>query len=255
MDVDADQVDERTRPHGPACPVRQRLVEVLGAHPRLVQHAHAVVEERDQDPVDDEAGRVVAADGLLARALCPFVGRIDGFVRRLLGPHDLDERQQRCRVEEVHADHALRTLGRLGDVGHGERGRVRREDRLGPRDAVELGEELPLRAELLDDRLDHEVAVREVGDLGRRLELSEHGIAIRGRHAVFLDRAAQVVPDLLPRSLAELVADLATDHVMAGLEGDLRDSGAHRPQTDYSHSANFHRSRCYGKKTGRCSVL
>jgi hypothetical protein len=63
------------------------------------------------------------------------------------------------------------------------------------------------------------------------------------------------MPDLLSRPLAELVADLATDHFVPGLERDLGDSGAHGPQTDYSDLANFHRTRCYGKKTGRCSVL
>ena len=43
-----------------------RLVEILRRHVRLVEHAHAVVQERDEDPVDDEARRVVAADRLLA---------------------------------------------------------------------------------------------------------------------------------------------------------------------------------------------
>ena len=38
----------------------------------------------------------------------------------------------------------------------------------GRRDPVELGEQLALRLELLDDRLDHEVAVREVADVGRQ---------------------------------------------------------------------------------------
>ena len=33
----------------------------------------------------------------------------------------------------------------------------------GPRDPVELGEQLALRLELLDDRLDDEIAVGEVG--------------------------------------------------------------------------------------------
>ena len=69
VDVDSDEVHERARAHRPAGAVRHRLVEILGAHPGLVQHAHAVVEERDEDAVDDEAWRVVAANGLLAGAL------------------------------------------------------------------------------------------------------------------------------------------------------------------------------------------
>ena len=56
VDVDADEVDELARPHGPAGAVRHRLVEILGSHAGLVQHADAVVQERDQHPVDDEPG-------------------------------------------------------------------------------------------------------------------------------------------------------------------------------------------------------
>ena len=41
-------------------------VEVLGRDAGLVEDADAVVQQRDQHPVDDEAGRVVAADRRLA---------------------------------------------------------------------------------------------------------------------------------------------------------------------------------------------
>ena len=84
-----------------------------------------------------------------------------------LGLDDLDERHQRRRVEEVHADDALRAGRRGRDLGHRERRGVRREDRVGSADPVELGEERALRLELLDDRLDHEVAVGERLELGR----------------------------------------------------------------------------------------
>ena len=118
MDVDADEVDERAGAHRPARAVRHRLVEILGRDAGLVEHADAVVQERDQDPVDDEARRVVAADRLLPGPLGPRVGRVDGVVRALLGPHDLDQRQHRRRVEEVHPDHPLRPFQALGDPRH-----------------------------------------------------------------------------------------------------------------------------------------
>ena len=117
--------------------------------------------------VDDEPGRVVRANGLLARLLRPLEGGRERGVGALLRADDLDEREQRRRVEEVHADHALRMLGRLGDGMDRDRRGVRREDRVGPHEAVELGEHLALRLELLDDRLDHEIAVGQVGELGR----------------------------------------------------------------------------------------
>src|SRR5438067_206330 len=45
--VDADEVEQRTRAEGPARAEREAAVEILRRHPRLVEHAHAVVEERD----------------------------------------------------------------------------------------------------------------------------------------------------------------------------------------------------------------
>ena len=70
-----------------------------------------------------------------------------------------------------------------------------------------------------------------------------------------LDGTAQVVTDLLPRSLAELVADLATDHLMARLEGDLGDPApiVPKPTTPTRRISIDHDAT--EKKTGRCTVL
>ena len=54
MDVDPDQVDQRARPDRPVRAEEHRAVDVLGRDARLVDHAHAVVQERDEDAVDDE---------------------------------------------------------------------------------------------------------------------------------------------------------------------------------------------------------
>ena len=51
--------------------------------------------------------------GSLAEPLADREGRLDGVVRRQLGADDLDERHQRRRVEEVHADDALGRRRRL----------------------------------------------------------------------------------------------------------------------------------------------
>src|SRR5439155_1408242 len=64
--VDPDEVDQFTRPHRPPGAVLHPDVQVLRRDTRFVENADAVVEERNQDAVDDEAGRVVAADRRLA---------------------------------------------------------------------------------------------------------------------------------------------------------------------------------------------
>src|SRR5437763_108539 len=119
---------EQGRPPGLRPGATQRLnfaVPVLVEFPApgryvfrgLVEHAEAVVEERDEDAVDDEARRIVAADRRLADALGECVGRLEDLVRGQLGTDDLDERHQRRRVEEVHPDDALGPLRRGGDLG------------------------------------------------------------------------------------------------------------------------------------------
>ena len=75
--------------------------------------------------------------------------------------------------------------------------------------AVEHAEELLLGVELLDDRLDHEVAAGEVVELGRRRQPGERGVALLGGQPALLDAAAEVVGDPLARALAELLAHLA----------------------------------------------
>ena len=128
----------------------------------------------------------------------------------------------------MHADDALRRGRRGRDLGDGERGRVRGEHRVGAADALELREQLLLRREFLDDRLDDEVAVGEVGELRRRREQRE----VERLQLPLLDLARQEVPDALARLLAEVGGHLAPDRVDACLDAELRDARAHGSQSD-----------------------
>ena len=140
---------------------------------------------------------------------------------------------------------------RRGDLGHGERGRVGREHGVGAADPVELREELLLRRELLDDRLDHEVAVREVGQLGRERESSDRLVARGLLELPLLDLAREEVADPVARLLGELHADLAADRVEAGFDAELRDPGAHRAEPDH---ADFPDLATAGDPTDGCRV-
>ena len=127
-----------------------------------------------------------------------------------------------------------------GDLRHRQRRRVRREDRVRADDPLELGEELELRVELLDDRLDHEVAVREVGELGRQRRATPSADSRSSAVIVLLvDLALEEVRDPLARLRAELVRDLAADGLVAGLDGQLRDPGAHGAETDDADSTDL----------------
>ena len=104
----------------------------------------------------------------------------------------------------------------------------------GRADPVELGEELPLRLELFDDRLDHEVAVGEVVQLGRQREPTDGLVARRLLQLALLDLAGEEVRDPVAGLLSELQADLTADGVDSCLDAELRDPGAHGTEPDHA---------------------
>src|SRR5262249_61327074 len=108
-------------------------------------------------------------------------------------------------------------------------GRVRREERGWEREAIELGERLALQLELLEHGLDDEVAIGEIGELGRERQARDRSVAFFLRHPSLLDAARQVALDRGASTQAELVADLAADRLEARLDAALCDASAHRP--------------------------
>ena len=100
-----------------------------------------------------------------------------------------------------------------------------------------------LGAELLDDRLDHEVAVTELFELGDKGQSSEGGVACSLLELPLVDFAHEEMRDSVTRLVAQLRRDFAPDRLDAGLDAELGDAGAHRAQTDHSDPANLHRRR------------
>ena len=66
--VEADQVEQRERPHREVAAALHRGVDVVHRRRAVLQHAHGVVEVGEQQGVDDEAGAVLHLDGVLAAA-------------------------------------------------------------------------------------------------------------------------------------------------------------------------------------------
>ena len=92
---------------------------------------------------------------------------------------DLDEPVLRRMIEVVQAEHALGMLvvGRR-QLGHRERRRVGREDRVGPADLVEPAEDVALHGEVLEHRLDDEI---DAGADRRTVEVPVIAAEDRGR--------------------------------------------------------------------------
>ena len=80
-----------------------------GVDARLVERRARVVEQRDEEAVDDEARACrCSARPLAAGRSSNVVGRGVRLVVGQLRAHDLDQRHQRRRVEEVQADDSAR---------------------------------------------------------------------------------------------------------------------------------------------------
>ena len=112
-----------------------------------------------------------------------------------------------------------------------------------------------LCVELLDDRLDHEVAADEVVEVGGRRQPGERRLALLGGQSALLDAAAEVVGDLLARALAELVAHLAADRFDPRLRADLCDPGAHGAEAHDAHLPNVRSTHPAGLSPVRTHVL
>src|SRR5262249_32960169 len=133
---------------------------------------------------------------------------------------------------------------RLGvDIRHRDRRSVRRQDGACHREAIELREDLAFELELLEDGLDDEVAVGEIGELGSERETRGGRVAFLLREPPLLDATRQVPVDRCSSAFAELLTDLAADGLEARLRADLCDPGPHRPEADHADLADLVHAR------------
>jgi hypothetical protein len=110
-------------------------------------------------------GAVRAGDRRLAEALDEAPRRRERLLAGVKARHDLDEPHHRHGREEVQADQPLLQLQGAGQLGDRDARCVRRQQRLRRDVTLEPGEAVALDLEVLDDRLDHELAVRQVRQL------------------------------------------------------------------------------------------
>ena len=232
--VEADQVHQLERPHAEAAGVAQDRVDRRAAwrrgRPASLQRLAVV---RARAAVDDEAGR----GGRAHRHLAPGARGLDERIGdRGVGRQpadDLDQRQDRRRIEEVQPGHASGMLAAGGERGDRQRRGVAREDRVGVDHDLQVAQQVALGAEVLDDRLDHELRARAIArGMDRRT-------GARPRHARRPRRACPSRPACRRshgcRAIASSAAPMRASKsrtAMARLRGDLRDARAHRAGAD-----------------------
>ena len=135
--------------------------------------------------------------GVLPQARHERGGVLDVGLGGALAVHDLDERHDGRRVEEVQAEHALRVGDVVGDVVDVDARRVRREHR-GRRLVVgEVGEDPALEVEVLGHGLDDEPALGQLVEGLGRGDPRQHRRRVVGRQPALVDEARQGSADPL----------------------------------------------------------
>ena len=108
-------------------------------------------------------------------------------------------------------------------------------------DAVDLLPHLELQAEVLGDRLDHQVAVGEVGVVERALDAAADGVGVAPARACPSRPRARAASRSCPIPLSSFsCVDLAQDDLVARLRRHLGDSVAHQAAAQHSHLLDLH---------------
>ena len=192
-----------------------------------LHRADAVVVERDQQRIEDEARLVLGLHRQLPGLLAPGPGRAQRLLRRVDAGRHLDQLHQLRRQAEVQADDAVVAARAAGDLGDRQRRGVGGEDRVLRADLVELAEQLALDGELLEHRLDDEIGVGQVVERRRARQPPHHGVLVGG---LILPRSTDLAkkPSVCfsARSSACL-GHVVADGPEAGARRDDGDAGAH----------------------------
>jgi hypothetical protein len=147
----------------------EAAVDVLRRGEAGLEHPDRREHERNQQGIHHEPRPVLGVDRLLVQHVLdePTRPRNRLFTGQQ-ARHELDERQDRHRVEEVHAHDLLGAPRRDRELHHRDRGGVGRLH--GVRilhDLVQPAEQVHLGGLVLHDRLDHKLAVGEFVEVGR----------------------------------------------------------------------------------------
>ena len=196
-DLQADELEQHERVHREP----ERLLRLDHGLERgaLLDRVHRLAEQLGQHAVDHEAGRVLGDDRVLAQLLGRDHRGAERDLVRLGRVDDLDERHHRDRVEEVEADQALGVLQLRADLVDRERRGVGGEDRVVGDVLLDLGEDLLLDAELLEDGLDDPVAVGEVGLVGGAGDERLQPVGLVGVDAPLAEQLVDLAADRRPR--------------------------------------------------------
>ena len=155
------------------------------------------------------------------------------------------------RVEEVQTQHSIRAAARGRHRDDGEARGIRREDRVGLRDPIELRPEAVLDVEIFDHCLDEEVGVSEILQPRDITQVLQRLVPLRRRNLPALDSLGEGFLDRLTAFGAEIFRDLADSRGEAGGSRYLGDAASHQSATN--HADPFDPFHPCSRRSSTCS--
>ena len=190
-DADRRVAESHARPEG--------AVDVLGRRDAFLDQTDGLVHQERLQAGSDESGRVGAAHRDLAELLEEGDGPLDDRARGRPPRDHLDERDDVRRIEPVHAQEALVTVHRVGQMPGRDRRAGGREDRLGRDGRRHASEDLALEVDELGQRFLHVSTRVESFEAGAILDPIERRRDLGVREHPLLGHQGEVPPDLPPR--------------------------------------------------------
>ena len=217
-------------------------VDVFGGGVATLEHPHGAQQVGHEQHVDDETSPVLRRDDRLADDIGGEAGDpVDNCRQGAYRGDDLDQLHDRSRIEEMEADNLLGSTRTHRYVDDGNRRRVGGQDGLGGRDhPVQLGEHLGLESKVLDDGLDDQVTVGEIGEIGGERQVAECGRMPILVELAPLERPTQRALDPRPAALSGGSVDFAHDRRQPGLGHDLGHAAAHLSSAHDAYLLNAH---------------
>ena len=220
------------------------LIDVGDAAHALAQHEHRFVQHRQQDAIDDEAGRVERMDHRLADLPGKGFHRGHRLGRGGKAANDLHQHHDRHGVEEMDAHEPAGVGRRLRQPRDRDGGCVGRQDRVRRQDRADIAEDRALHLLALGRRLDHQLRLGQRRDLAHRPDPRQRGVGVGLADLFLLDRARQQLGDIRLALFRARQVDVGQDHVIARLRRHLGDADAHLSRADHACGANI-RHACH----------
>lgn len=137
----------------------------------------------------------------------------------------------------MHADQLLRALQRRANGGHGDRGGVGRQDGVCGNNVFQLGKQLALDVQVLDDGFHHQGSIGKFLVAGGRQQACAGGFCLFRAHAAFVGQFAEHLANVGDRLFGGTLARIQQTYGVAGLGRHLGNAGTHGTSTNHGYHA------------------